>query len=68
MQATQGRTAPLAEPLGPFKMHDPGTDIRAVLDGYVSISPLDTAMVHEAHTLELADINGSLASHLASQA
>ena len=46
----------------------PGTDIRAVLDGYVSISPLDTAMVHEAHTRELAAINDSLASHLAAQA
>ncbi len=46
----------------------PGTDIRAVLDGYVSISPLDTAMVHEAHTRQLAAINDSLSSHLAAQA
>ena len=31
----------------------PGTDIRAVVDGYVSISPLDTTMSHEAHTRDL---------------
>lgn len=46
----------------------PGTDIRAVYDGYVSISPLDTTMVHEAHTRQLAGISDSLASHLAAQA
>lgn len=27
----------------------PGTDIRAVLDGYVSISPLDVGLAHEEH-------------------
>ena len=32
----------------------PGTDIRAVLDGYVSISPLDTSLSNEAHAKELA--------------
>jgi 5'-nucleotidase len=32
----------------------PGTDIRAVLDGYVSISPLDTSLSNEAHARELA--------------
>ena len=32
----------------------PGTDIRAVLDGYVSVSPLDTTLTHEAHTAQLA--------------
>jgi 5'-nucleotidase len=46
----------------------PGTDIRAVLDGYVSISPLDTAMIHEAHTRQLAAASDSLSSHLAGQA
>lgn len=28
----------------------PGTDIRAVLDGYVSITPIDTALTHEEHS------------------
>jgi 5'-nucleotidase len=46
----------------------PGTDIRAVLDGYVSISPLDTAMVHEAHTRRLQSAAEALSSHLAGQA
>jgi 5'-nucleotidase len=32
----------------------PGTDIRAVLDGYVSISPLDTALSNDAHAQALA--------------
>jgi 5'-nucleotidase len=27
----------------------PGTDIRAVIDGYVSISPLDTSLSHKEH-------------------
>jgi len=30
-----------------------GTDIRAVLDGYVSISPLDTALTHDEHHRQL---------------
>ncbi len=30
-----------------------GTDIRAVSDGYVSISPLDTTLAHEEHTRRL---------------
>lgn len=32
----------------------PGTDIRAVLDGYLSISPLDTTLSNEEHTRQLA--------------
>ncbi len=32
----------------------PGTDIRAVLDGYVSITPIDTALTHEEHSRLLA--------------
>ena len=32
----------------------PGTDIRAVLDGYVSITPLDTALTHEDHLRQLS--------------
>ena len=43
----------------------PGTDIRAVLDGYVSISPLDTALTHEEHTRELAAVAGALTAQLA---
>ncbi|MEX0786206.1 MAG: 5'/3'-nucleotidase SurE [Dehalococcoidia bacterium] len=31
----------------------PGTDIRAVIDGYVSISPLDTGLTNEEHLAEL---------------
>ena len=43
----------------------PGTDIRAVLDGYVSISPLDTAMVHEEHTRQLEKVIDGLAKQMA---
>ena len=32
----------------------PGTDIRAVVDGYVSITPLDTALTHEEHKRQLS--------------
>ena len=46
----------------------PGTDIRAVLDGYVSISPLDIAMVHEAHTSQIRSAAEALSSHLPGQA
>lgn len=42
----------------------PGTDIRAVLDGYVSISPLDTALSHEAHLRELQAATDALAAGL----
>lgn len=33
----------------------PGTDIRAVLDGYVSISPIEPALSHEEHTRLLSE-------------
>lgn len=42
----------------------PGTDIRAVLDGYVSISPLDTALSHEAHLRQLQASTDELAQGL----
>ncbi|MGB2694130.1 MAG: 5'/3'-nucleotidase SurE [Dehalococcoidia bacterium] len=42
----------------------PGTDIRAVLDGYVSISPLDTALSHEAHLRQLRASTDGLAAGL----
>ncbi len=42
----------------------PGTDIRAVLDGYVSISALDTALTHEAHTREMAGQAAAFSSQL----
>jgi 5'-nucleotidase len=42
----------------------PGTDIRAVLDGYVSISPLDTALTHEAHLRELEANVSALSARL----
>lgn len=36
-----------------------GTDIRAIMDGYVAISPLDTALIHEEHTRQLqAGVDG----------
>ncbi|OGO52145.1 MAG: 5'/3'-nucleotidase SurE [Chloroflexi bacterium RBG_16_68_14] len=43
----------------------PGTDIRAVLDGYVSISPLDTTLSNEEHIRRLADSVPSLSAQLA---
>ena len=43
----------------------PGTDIRAVLDGYVSISPLDTALTHEEHARQLAAGVDELTAQLA---
>ena len=43
----------------------PGTDIRAVLDGYVSISPLDTALTHEEHARKLAAGVDALTAQLA---
>jgi 5'-nucleotidase len=45
----------------------PGTDIRAVLDGYVSISPLDTSLTHEGHTRQLAASAEGLFAKLAGQ-
>ena len=46
----------------------PGTDIRAVLDGYVSISPLDTKLTSEEHLRQLTANEGALSAQLASQA
>ena len=46
----------------------PGTDIRAVLDGYVSISPLDTKLTNEEHLRLLAASEETLSAQLASQA
>ena len=43
----------------------PGTDIRAVLDGYVSISPLDTALSNERHIEELSASADELFAELA---
>ena len=43
----------------------PGTDIRAVLDGYVSVTPLDTSLTHEAHLRELEASAGALSARLA---
>ena len=42
----------------------PGTDIRAVLDGYVSISPLTTALTHPAHLDELTKREDRLSAYL----
>ena len=42
----------------------PGTDIRAVLDGYVSVSPIDPALTHERHLRELAPTFEALAAEL----
>ena len=45
----------------------PGTDIRAVLDGYVSLSPLDTTLTHHEHTRQLAATADALFDRLAGQ-
>ena len=50
--------------VGDTRHAHPGTDIRAVLDGYVSISPLDTAMVHEEHHRQLAAAADALTAQL----
>ena len=50
--------------VGDTRHAHPGTDIRAVLDGYVSISPLDTAMVHEEHHRHLEAAVDALSSQL----
>lgn len=42
----------------------PGTDIRAVIDGYVSVSPLDTSLAHEEHAKLLAKHTDSLFSKI----
>lgn len=42
----------------------PGTDIRAVLDGFVSVSPIDATLTHEAHLRDLVPAFESLASDL----
>jgi 5'-nucleotidase len=42
----------------------PGTDIRAVLDGYVSISPIESALTHEQHARELGAQADQLSSAL----
>ena len=42
----------------------PGTDIRAVLDGYVSISPLDTTLIHEEHTRQLQGLAAAFSAQL----
>jgi 5'-nucleotidase len=57
--------ARLGERLQRELVHDerhahPGTDIRAVLDGYVSVSPLDTSLSHEGHIEQLAPAAGAL--------
>lgn len=42
----------------------PGTDIRAVLDGYVSITPLDTSLTNDAHVQQLAPTADALFAEL----
>ncbi len=42
----------------------PGTDIRAVVDGYVSISPLDTALTHDEHHRLLSETEAELTAEL----
>ncbi len=61
-----GLTERLQRQMVPDARHaHPGTDIRAVLDGYVSISPLDTALTHEEHARELAASVDALTAQLA---
>ena len=42
----------------------PGTDIRAVLDGYVSVTPLDTTLTNEAHLQQLSQHAEALSAAL----
>ncbi len=51
-------------PVDPRHAH-PGTDIRAVLDGYVSVTPLDTSLTNEAHIEALSAKAEALAAALA---
>jgi 5'-nucleotidase len=41
-----------------------GTDIRAVLDGFVSLTPLDTSLTNEAHLQELGPRSAALTAAL----
>ena len=60
-----GLTERLERQIVPDTRHaHPGTDIRATLDGYVSISPLDMALVHEEHTLLLQKTADELSAQL----
>ncbi len=43
----------------------PGTDIRAVIDGYVSISPIDTALTHVEHLAQMQSDADQLSAQLA---
>jgi 5'-nucleotidase len=42
----------------------PGTDIRAVIDGYVSITPLDTTLTHAEHHETLSRTADALSKEL----
>jgi len=51
--------------LVPSERHaHPGTDIRAVLDGYVSITPLDTSLTNHDHLAQLSQHTDALAAGL----
>jgi broad specificity polyphosphatase/5'/3'-nucleotidase SurE len=41
-----------------------GTDIRAVLDGYVSLTPLDTSLTNHEHLAQLAPRAAELSASL----
>ena len=64
-----GVSEPLQRQIRPSDRHaHPGTDIRAVLDGYVSLSPLDTDLTHEAHTRQLEAASDALFAQLSADA
>jgi 5'-nucleotidase len=59
----------LARQIVPDTRHaHPGTDIRAVLDGYVSVTPLDTALTNEEHVRRLTAGADALSAQLAALA
>jgi broad specificity polyphosphatase/5'/3'-nucleotidase SurE len=61
-----GVTERLQRVIAPDLRHaHPGTDIRAVVDGYVSISPLDTTLAHPEHARQLEASADTLFTNLA---
>ncbi len=53
-ESSDGTTGQLQREVVPDTRHaHPGTDIRAIMDGCVSISPIDTTLAHEEHARQL---------------
>lgn len=64
-ESGDGVTARLQREIVPDLRHaHPGTDIRAIVDGYASISPLDISLAHPEHAQQLKAQLDRLTAHL----